>query len=94
MGCGGLDGKVVVFTSTYLFIKRFDNFSHRGVCGQLCLTPLSTIFQLYHGGQFYWWRNLEYPEKTTDLLKTKSCEGGHLGLQIEVKMLTLRRRIQ
>ena len=32
----------------------------------LCLTPLSVIFQLYHGYHFWWRRKPEYPERTTD----------------------------
>ena len=32
-----------------------------------CKMLLTTIFQIYHGGPFYWWKKQGYPEKTTDL---------------------------
>ena len=47
--------------------QRFDFFLVSDGLGLWCLTPFSTIFQLYCGGQCYWWRKPEYREKTTKL---------------------------
>jgi hypothetical protein len=43
-------------------------FIHQFVLGLRWLTPYSKIFQLYRGGQFYWWGKPKIPrKKPTDL---------------------------
>ena len=56
---------VMNLVSVSMVTLHFQNVT--GYVSFMVLTPLSPIFQLYRGGQFYWWRKPQYTEKTIDL---------------------------
>jgi hypothetical protein len=49
------------------FINSAQEYIGLGLWCIWCLSPLATIFHLYRGGQFYWWRKPEYPVKIIDI---------------------------
>ena len=57
---------IYIHTVTYLTLLYLNAQMGKDF-GLWCFMTPSTIFQLYRGGQFYWWKKQEYPEKTTDL---------------------------
>jgi len=43
----------------YIICQRIAFIDYGTNIGLWCLTQLSTIFQLYRDGEFYWWRKPE-----------------------------------
>ena len=63
-------------------IHTLNMVEHCKALGLWCLTPLSTIFQLYRGGQFYGWRKPgEYHRPAVSLI----CNFYHIMEQFKVR---------
>jgi len=56
-------------TNKVFFLENTVVLHHIGVRGMVFNAIFNNNFQLYRDGQFYMWRKLEYPLKTTDLLQ-------------------------
>ena len=46
--------------------KEFSGETTTFLCHKSLWGWSSTPLQIYHGGEFYWWRKPEHPEKNTD----------------------------
>jgi hypothetical protein len=55
------------------WLLRLYTDKYRDGLGLWCLTSLSVIFHLYRGGQFFWWRKLEY-HPWRSVLDTTFCD--------------------
>ena len=46
-------------------LHKYDSYQFEQIVGLglMCLTHISTIFQLYHGSQLYWWKKSLFPYK-------------------------------
>ena len=58
---------ILLLPQPKFFSIKTGKWNLKSGLGLWCLMLLSTLFQLYCGSQFYWWRKSECQKKTTDL---------------------------